>query len=115
MISLRTLTEKSTLGFGMFTDLKVGNLIRANPQYLIWLYFHTDWINYSEGVIKVLGLSGHEIEKPGIDYGYFDTNCKLWNCSPAFKRRHGMANVEVESLGNLKYKQRFGTKDIIEK
>ena len=111
MILLRTLTEKSTLGFGMFADLRVGNLMKVNPQYLVWAYFHIDWMNYSEGVMKVLNLKEHEIEKPGIDYGYFDANCRIWGCYPTSKRKHGQANVEVLSKAHLKFKQQFGTKN----
>ena len=114
MVRLRTLTEKSTLGFGMFSDLKVGNLIRTNPQYLIWVYFHIERLNYSEGVIKAIGLGEHKIKKPGIDYDYFDTNCKLWGCRPASKRKYGIDNMELQSRGTLQFKQRIGTKSIIE-
>jgi len=114
MFTLRTLTEKSILGFGMFSDLKVGNLIRANPQYLIWAYFHIEWINYSVGVRKVLGLEGHEIGKPGIDYEYYDANRMLLKCYTPSKKRHGKANVEVLSKVQLRDKQRIGTKSVVE-
>ncbi len=30
IVNLRTLTEKSTLGFGIYEDLKIGRLIKTN-------------------------------------------------------------------------------------
>lgn len=100
MISLRTLTEKSILGFGMFSDLKVGNLIRTNPQYLIWTYYNLSVINFSSGVLKALGIN-YFIQKPGTDIKYFEENGKRWDGPKKKRRRYGIQNVEVQSNEDL--------------
>jgi len=68
---LRTLTEKSTLGFGKYSDLKVGDLIVSKKQsYLIWVYYNCSMIDYNAEVLQLLHIDEEwQIDKPGIEPG----------------------------------------------
>lgn len=100
--TLRTLTEKSVLGFGMFGDLTVGNIMKCNPTYLVWLYFNRANINYHTSIIKVLMLEGHVIEKPGKSPSYWDDNCHIWGGIPTTKKRYGIGIVEICTKAELR-------------
>ena len=68
---LRTLTEKSTLGFGKYSDLKVGDLIVSKKHgYLIWVYYNCSMIDYNDEVLQLLHIDEEwQIDKPGIEPG----------------------------------------------
>ena len=36
----RIMTEKSTLGFGKYADLKVGDVIKVDPSYIVFAYYN---------------------------------------------------------------------------
>ena len=69
VIRLRTLTEKSTLGFGKFADMSVGQVIALNKTtYLRWCYYNLSGISFSDDVLKKIYLpDSFKIEKPGIN------------------------------------------------
>ena len=69
VIRLRTLTEKSKIGFGVHADLKVGDLINIKKKwYLRWLYFNFSAISFVDEVLdKILITLEYRIEKPGTD------------------------------------------------
>lgn len=66
---LRTLTEKSTMGFGKFNDLRVGDLLKLGKwAYLRWVYFNCSMISFIPSVLIEIQLNKDwEILKPGID------------------------------------------------
>lgn len=65
---LRTLTAKSTMGFGKWGQLTVGNLIETKPDYLRWIYFNSSNINFTDDVIDGIGIpDSDKIKKPGKD------------------------------------------------
>ena len=73
-IRLRTLTEKSTIGFGKYKDLRIFELIALRPikgkQLLCWYYYNASKINYSKDLLNTLGISKEiQIEKPATDKG----------------------------------------------
>ena len=69
LIRLRTLTEKSKIGFGIHADLKVGDLLNIKKRwYLRWLYFNFSAISFVDEVLdKILITPEYRIEKPGTD------------------------------------------------
>jgi len=67
---LRTLTEKSVLGFGKYAEMKVGEVLKvqAGPSYLIWVYFNCSMVSFCDDLLKYLKIDEDaRIEKPGID------------------------------------------------
>jgi nitrogen regulatory protein PII-like uncharacterized protein len=67
ILRLRTLTEKSKMGFGRFHDYTVGDiLIMGKEDYLQWVYYNSDMISFMPQVLDKLGITGEFIiEKPG--------------------------------------------------
>lgn len=65
---LRTLTEKSTLGFGKFHDMRIGNLLKlkAGKIYLIWVYFNCSNITFIPEILEAIKIQEKDvIKKPG--------------------------------------------------
>ena len=100
VINLRTLTDKSAMGFGMFADLTVRNIMDCNPSYLVWVYFHIGNISFCKQVIKELALEIHIIDKPGTDIDFYKKNSHLWGITIP-KKKHGIANWELRSKRSL--------------
>ena len=65
-IKLRTLTRLSTMGFGQYSQHKVGNILKSNPNYLVWVYYNLDRITFIEEILLELKISkDNQIKKPG--------------------------------------------------
>lgn len=67
---LRTLTEKSMLGFGKYRDMRIGEILKmpSGLNYLRWVYYHSSMINFCDSVLYELYIHGNLlIEKPGKD------------------------------------------------
>jgi hypothetical protein len=62
---LRICTKKSRLGFGQYSDLTVGDIMRLDPQYLVWCYGHFDKISFCDEILTELEIP--PIPKPGTD------------------------------------------------
>lgn len=69
VVRLRILTEKSKIGFGVHSDLKVEDLINIKKRwYLRWLYFNFSAISFIDDILdKILITPKYRIEKPGTD------------------------------------------------
>jgi len=66
-ILLRTLSFKSTLLFGKYSNLTVQNLIDSQKSwYLVWVYYNLSNISFSPKVLKAIGIT-NIINKPGTD------------------------------------------------
>jgi len=67
--TLRTLTLKSTLGFGKYKDLTVQKILDMKMNLvLISPYFKLTSINYNEEVLSILSITEkYRITKPGTD------------------------------------------------
>ena len=67
---LRTLTMKSKIGFGLYPDLCVQELIQLKKyKELISMYYQLEKINFDEEVKEYLGIVFERvISKPGKDY-----------------------------------------------
>ena len=64
---LRTLTDKSRLKFGKYTDYTIGHLIASRREdYLVWVYYNADKIDFTADVLDSLDIREDErIKKPG--------------------------------------------------
>jgi hypothetical protein len=69
IIRLRILTEKSTLSFGQYADMSVGNLLALQKStYLRWVYYNCSTISFTPDVLNQIFIYPDErIEKPGKD------------------------------------------------
>jgi hypothetical protein len=70
VVLLRTLTRKSIIGFGQYSEMSVGQIIDMQKGlYLIWIYFHVEGISFSPEVFDELKLyEKYRISKPGINH-----------------------------------------------
>jgi len=73
----RILTEKSKLGFGKYADFFVGDILKIDEQYIVWLYCSNPQISLHKDILDRLGLP--QIQKPGVD----DDVRKEWNRNKA--------------------------------
>lgn len=66
-IRLRTLTRKSTLGFGKYHDFTVGYVLdRWHTCYLRWVYYNCDMISFVDEILDAIKIPlEYRIEKPG--------------------------------------------------
>jgi len=66
-ILLRTLTEESIIGFGKWTDLKVGDVLAKKYYVQIrWIYYNCSMITFFDNILEEVGITkGDRIEKPG--------------------------------------------------
>ena len=69
IVRLRTMTEKSIIGFGKYTDLSVGNLLSMNKtRELRWIYFNCSFLTFMPEILEKIGITEHfKIEKPGTN------------------------------------------------
>ncbi len=71
-ILLRTLTEKSTLGGGRYSNQKIETIIDLDKPYLIHSYYIYSKINFTPSVLEKLGITEkYRINKPGKDREMF--------------------------------------------
>ena len=82
VVRLRTLTEKSVLGFGKYSDYRVGDLLGLNKTvYLRWVYYHMSMISFTDDILKQIYIMDEGIIlKPGKDADMYNkVNERLWN------------------------------------
>lgn len=102
IIRLRTLTRKSILGWGKYKELNVDTVLHAARGHLIWLYYHVQWINFDDDVLRALGITGKwRIEKPGTSP---ETHEKLRNNKIRYKYGDSVGNYII---GNNNKKRRY--------
>jgi len=68
-IRLRTMTEKSIIGFGKFTDISVQNLIdMKKTREIRWIYFNCSLLSFKDNILDWAGITDeYRIEKPGTN------------------------------------------------
>jgi hypothetical protein len=89
VVLLRTLTEKSTLGFGQYFDMTVFKLIEMQRcQYLRWVYFNCSNVSFCESVLNELKITEEfRILKPGKNNNlYLEIQNKLREDLPDWKK-----------------------------
>lgn len=67
-VLLRTLTPKSSLGFGSNGKFPISSLIKSMPGYLKWVYYTYEGITFTEDILDLLQIPlDRRIKKPGKD------------------------------------------------
>ena len=74
LVLLRTLTKRSPILFGRYSDLTVQELLNVNKyRYLRWMYFCCSKINFIPDILEQLGItSDYIINKPGVNENLMD-------------------------------------------
>ena len=69
IIRLRTLTRKSKLGFGKYSDDPIWFVLQnKHTQYLRWCYYCNSTINFTDDILDEIGISkDYKIDKPGVN------------------------------------------------
>ena len=68
MLPLRTLTEKSQMKFGKYSDMKVGSvmIMPLGTTYLRWVYYNCSLVSFCDDVLDFIGVyQDIRIGKPG--------------------------------------------------
>lgn len=81
-ILLRTLTEKSRLGFGEYARLTVDEFLNVfngdAKRELCWAYYNLSKINFNDAVLHRIGIPKHKwILKPGVQPELYDVVIEL--------------------------------------
>lgn len=77
--TLVVMNENSKIGFGVFADQTVGDLLlQKKTRRLRWLYYNVAHIDFTDEIKEKIGLK-HTIDKPGVN-----------------KEMHELNNAEVE-------------------
>lgn len=73
IITLRTMTRKSKIGWGKFENRTVESVLDSQPSYLVWLYYHVQWMNFTDDILDQLRIFPEErITKPGTNDEIFE-------------------------------------------
>lgn len=76
---LRTLTEKSKLGFGKNADLPIWKLLDhgSGKAYLCWVYYNASGITFTDEILDAINIRPDErIIKPGKNEELFNKTKK---------------------------------------
>ena len=67
VVLLRKLAEKSTLKFGIYSDVPIYNLLDLKRySYLRWVYYNSSNITFLDSILKEIGITEeYYIDKPG--------------------------------------------------
>jgi hypothetical protein len=70
-LQLRKMATRSIIGFGKYSDLMVGDLLKGSHnerQYLAYLYYNKELVSFIDEVLDDLKIEGDlVIDKPGIN------------------------------------------------
>lgn len=81
-VLLRILTLKSSLGFGMYADMTIQQLIDFKKKdYLRWVYFNVEGVSFIEDILIDIHISKrYRIVKPGKNPKLHDRLQKILYC-----------------------------------
>lgn len=98
---LRTLTRKSLLKYGKYSDYRVGDVLSlGNIRYLRWFYYTFDKINFTDEILDELKITEEwRIEKPGSDPNKNKELNELMN-----ERMGGMQKLKMDSRSKKKFR-----------
>ncbi len=86
----RICTRKSVLGIGKYADLPIGDILKIDPEYVVWAYAALEKISLHKEIIAELGI--REIKKPGVDMEVlWEYRRKISERFTAEERMHGAA------------------------
>ncbi len=87
VVLLRTLTQKSIIGFGAFTDLTVQNLLDTfRYKELLEIYYNFRNIDYCQELKDILCIEGDRVinkREPNPDRFFKDAKKKIYACMAA--------------------------------
>lgn len=112
-VRLRTLTEKSVIGFGRYSDSTVGMLISyEKTHYLRWCYFNFESITFTDDILSKIHIPNNfRINKPGKDLiKHTELNEHIMNKIPAFaklKKESHLRRVRMASYVSAKKQDLF--------
>jgi hypothetical protein len=110
---LRTLTFKSRLNFGKYSEMSVQQVIDIRKKrYIRWCYFNLSGITFTKEVLDCVGiLEGFYIDKPGKSEILFDehergipnTNLKYMKVQASANRKNQLSSITArERIMNKK-------------
>ena len=104
VIRLRTMTEKSIIGFGKYTDLTVRNLIdQRKTTELRWIYYNCSLLTFKPEILEFLGIvDEYVIEKPGKNPDMYE---KLQQYK--FSRMHGIDRLKSMNHSKKVHNSKF--------
>lgn len=84
----RICTKKSVIGFGKYADLTVGDVLKIDKQYIVYLYYSVPKFSLHQSILDELEMPA--IPKPGTS----EDALKAWNRAESAKytaeeRMHG--------------------------
>ena len=63
VVKLRKLTERSTLNFGKFKGMKIGDLIKFNRlAYIRWIYYNIEGLSFIDDILLLGEEEGERID-----------------------------------------------------
>lgn len=79
VIKLRKLTRKSKLGYGLYAEKTVGELIEKRFfTALRWAYYNVQNITYMPDIMEELHIVGKwVIDKPGVDHDKYEAYVRI--------------------------------------
>ena len=73
----RICTRKSSIDFGKYAGLRVGDIINLDPTYIPFLYYNASMISFSKDILDEFQIT--EIPKPGTsEEGWKAYKRKIW-------------------------------------
>lgn len=73
----RICTRKSSIDFGKYAGLRVGDIINLDPTYIPFLYYNQSMISFSKDILDEFQIT--EIPKPGTsEEGWKAYKRKIW-------------------------------------
>lgn len=107
-IRLRTLTEKSIIGFGQYTDLRVKDLISTNrTKEIRWIYYNSSMISFMPDILRWARIEEcDEIEKPGVDRELYKSLNEFIGGFQTEYQREGAAKRAEKRIGRSKMTKR---------
>ena len=67
VVKLRTLSRKSTLGFGQYADINIQQILNIEKKaYLRWVYYNIEGISFLPDILEEISIKDtYLINKPG--------------------------------------------------
>lgn len=73
----RICTRKSSIDFGKYAGLRVGDIINLDPSYIPFLYYNASMISFAKDILEEFEIT--EISKPGVsEEGWKAYKRKMW-------------------------------------
>jgi hypothetical protein len=112
---LRTLTEKSKLGFGMHKDILVGEILKLNQySYIRYIYYNVSGISFAENILELVNIRKEDrIQKPGKDPEYgtklqsLISSCATFKQKAHNKKRFKLIKNAIYTQKNIRDKKYF--------